>query len=135
MLPQDVRSHKTARVSEPFCETEGSQVPARRQKNRDFPASARRRRSGSVPERRVNCVMVGDGAVGKSSLIVSYTTNGYPAEYVPTAFDNFTGNLQRDHYAQLLRTRELVLPNISRRVSRRFCIQIMFREQTVTAVL
>uniref|UniRef100_A0A8C5DEP6 Rho-related GTP-binding protein RhoU-like n=1 Tax=Gouania willdenowi TaxID=441366 RepID=A0A8C5DEP6_GOUWI len=38
----------------------------------------------------VNCVLVGDGAVGKSSLVVSYTTNGYPAEYVPTAFDNFT---------------------------------------------
>ncbi|KAG7274998.1 hypothetical protein CRUP_001091 [Coryphaenoides rupestris] len=43
-----------------------------------------------VPERRVTCVLVGDGAVGKTSLVVSYTTNGYPAEYVPTALDNFT---------------------------------------------
>uniref|UniRef100_A0A8P4KFJ4 Uncharacterized protein n=1 Tax=Dicentrarchus labrax TaxID=13489 RepID=A0A8P4KFJ4_DICLA len=50
----------------------------------------KRRRSGSAPERKVNCVLVGDGAVGKTSLIVSYTTNGYPTEYVPTAFDNFT---------------------------------------------
>uniref|UniRef100_A0A8C5DMP4 Rho-related GTP-binding protein RhoU-like n=1 Tax=Gouania willdenowi TaxID=441366 RepID=A0A8C5DMP4_GOUWI len=58
--------------------------------NRDFGLSARHRRPGSAPERRVNCVLVGDGAVGKSSLVVSYTTNGYPAEYVPTAFDNFT---------------------------------------------
>ena len=32
----------------------------------------------------IQCVFIGDGAVGKTSLIISYTTNGYPAEYVPT---------------------------------------------------
>ncbi len=42
-------------------------------------------------QHRIKCVLVGDGAVGKTSLIVSYTTNGYPTEYVPTAFDNYAG--------------------------------------------
>ncbi|KAM9792197.1 rho-related GTP-binding protein RhoU-like [Neosynchiropus ocellatus] len=89
MLPQEVGKQKPRRVSDPVPAAEDPQVP-RRLKNRDFPLSVKRRRSGSVPERRVNCVLVGDGGVGKTSLVVSYTTNGYPSEYVPTAFDNFT---------------------------------------------
>ncbi|KAM3864537.1 rho-related GTP-binding protein RhoU [Diretmus argenteus] len=92
MLPQDVGQQKNRRVSDPVCGTGNDfpvQLPPRRLKNRDFVLGSKRRRSGSVPERRVNCVLVGDGAVGKTSLVVSYTTNGYPTEYVPTAFDNF----------------------------------------------
>lgn len=38
---------------------------------------------------KIKCVFLGDGAVGKTSLIISYTTNGYPSEYVPTAIDTY----------------------------------------------
>lgn len=40
---------------------------------------------------QLHCVLLGDGAVGKTSLALSYSTNGFPARYVPTALDRFSG--------------------------------------------
>ncbi|XP_018327329.1 cell division control protein 42 homolog [Agrilus planipennis] len=45
---------------------------------------------------KIKCVLVGDKAVGKTSLAVSYSNDTFPSEYVPTAYDNYNVVVQVD---------------------------------------
>jgi len=41
-------------------------------------------------------IIVGDGYVGKTSLLVTYTTNNFPAIYSPTIFENYNKRVRID---------------------------------------
>lgn len=39
-------------------------------------------------EKSVKCVMVGDSAVGKTALLLRFTSGTFPSTYMPTVFEN-----------------------------------------------
>ncbi|CAL8125767.1 unnamed protein product [Orchesella dallaii] len=49
-----------------------------------------------VNARPIKMTVVGDGTVGKTCLLYSYSNNSFPEEYVPTIFDNLAKNVTVD---------------------------------------
>jgi Ras-related C3 botulinum toxin substrate 1 len=52
------------------------------------------RRGGG--ESVIRCCVVGDGAVGKTCLLVVFAKDEFPEKYVPTVFDNFNAQIPID---------------------------------------
>ena len=50
-------------------------------------------------ELNLKIVVVGDGNVGKTSLLISYCQNRFPRDYVPTVFDTHVKDVIVDNFS------------------------------------
>ncbi|XP_038155107.1 rho-related GTP-binding protein RhoG-like isoform X1 [Cyprinodon tularosa] len=51
----------------------------------------------------IKCVLVGDGGVGKTFLLVAYATSVFKGKYLSAQFDNYTGDISVDGHTVTLK--------------------------------
>ena len=55
-----------------------------------------------IESKSVKCVVVGDEAVGKTSILTSYTANSFEVEHISTIFETYSATLMVDNVPILL---------------------------------
>ncbi|KAI8985123.1 P-loop containing nucleoside triphosphate hydrolase protein [Pilobolus umbonatus] len=55
-----------------------------------------------MKSKRIKLVVIGDGACGKTCLLIVYTKQGFPKTYIPTVFQSFVADVHIDgHHLEL----------------------------------
>jgi len=57
---------------------------------------------GDGNDTRIKLVAIGDGAVGKTSMLIAFAKGSFPDTYVPTVFENYTANMVHNEKKVLL---------------------------------